>query len=72
LLQLDKQVDDAWYIADQDESTQWCSHKMALEEMVVNLGVELTSRNLLISKLKHTVEEAKEKFKAYSHGEVNT
>jgi predicted nucleic acid-binding Zn-ribbon protein len=59
LLQLDRQADDAWYIAYQDESTQWCSQKMALEEMVANLGVELASRNLLISELKRTVEEEK-------------
>jgi predicted nucleic acid-binding Zn-ribbon protein len=59
LLQLDRQADDAWYIAYQDESTQWCSQKMALEEMVANLGVELGSRNLLISELKRTVEEEK-------------
>ena len=59
LLQLARQADDAWYIAYQDESTQWCSQKMALEEMVANLGVELTRKNLLVSELKRTVEEEK-------------
>jgi hypothetical protein len=59
LLQLDRQADDAWYIAYQDESTQWCSQKMDLEEMVANLRVELASKNLLISKLECIVEEEK-------------
>jgi len=59
LLQLAREADDPWYIAYQDESTQWLSQKMALEEMVANLGVELSRKNLLICDLKRTVEKEK-------------
>ena len=63
LLQLARQADDAWYIAYQDESTQWLSQKMALEEMVANLGVELARKNLLICELKRTAKEEKKNSK---------
>ena len=59
LLQFTRQADDPWYIAYQDESTQWCSQKMDLEETVANLGEELALKNLLIFELKRTVEEEK-------------
>ena len=52
-----RQADDPWYIAYQDESTQWCSQRMDLEEKVANLGDELARKNLMIFKLKRTVEE---------------
>ena len=58
-LQLARQADDPWYIAYQDESTQWCSQKMDLEETVANLGEELARKNLMIFELKRTVEEEK-------------
>jgi hypothetical protein len=44
---------------------------MDLEEKVANLGDELAHKNLMIFKLKHTMEEKKE-FRAYSQGEVDT
>ena len=59
LLQLARQFDDPWYIAYQDESTQWCSQKMDLEERVANLGEELARKNLMIFELKRSVEEEK-------------
>ena len=59
LLQLARQADDPWYIAYQDESTQWCSQRMDLEETVANLGDELACKNLLILELKRTVEVEK-------------
>jgi predicted nucleic acid-binding Zn-ribbon protein len=59
LLQLARQADDPWYIAYQDESTQWCSQRMDLEEKVANLGDELARKNLMIFELKRTVEEEK-------------
>ena len=68
LLQCAMQADDPWYIAYQDESTQWSSQRMDLEEMVANLGDELARKNLLILELKHTVEE---EFRA-SQREVDT
>ncbi|KAK1682362.1 hypothetical protein QYE76_043210 [Lolium multiflorum] len=54
-----QQADDPWYIAYQDESTQWCSQRMDLEEKVANLGDELARKNLMIFELKRTVEEEK-------------
>ena len=60
LLQFNKQADDPWYIAYQDESIQWGREKMALEEVVANLGVELASKNILTIELKCTVEEKRE------------
>ena len=69
LLQCAMQADDPWYIAYQDESTQWSSQRMDLEEMVANLGDELARKNLLIFELKRTVEE---EFRAYSQREVDT
>jgi chromosome segregation ATPase len=59
LLQFARQADDLWYIAYQDESTQWCSQMMDLEEKVANLADELAHKNLMIFELKHTVEEEK-------------
>jgi hypothetical protein len=59
LLQFARQADDPWYIAYQDESTQWCSQRMDMEEKVANLGDELAHKNLMIFKLKRTVEEEK-------------
>ncbi|KAK1619274.1 hypothetical protein QYE76_024791 [Lolium multiflorum] len=50
---------DPWYIAYQDESTQWCSQRMDLEEKVANLGDELARKNLMIFELKRIVEEEK-------------
>nr|XP_051229038.1 uncharacterized protein LOC127346818 [Lolium perenne] len=58
-VQLARQADDPWYIAYQDESTQWCSQRMDLEEKVANLGDELARKNLMIFELKRTVEEEK-------------
>ncbi len=55
----DPWADDPWYIAYQDESTQWCSQRMDLEEKVANLGDELARKNLMIFELKRTVEEEK-------------
>ena len=57
LLQCAMQADDPWYIAYEDESTQWSSQRMDLEEMVANLGDELARKNLLIFELKCTIEE---------------
>ncbi|KAK1660724.1 hypothetical protein QYE76_048883 [Lolium multiflorum] len=54
-----RQADDPWYIAYQDESTQWCSQRMDLEEKVANLGDELARKNLMIFELKRIVEEEK-------------
>ena len=59
LLQFARQADDPWYIAYQDESTQWCSQRMDLEEKVANLGDELARKNLMIFELKRTMEEEK-------------
>ena len=59
LLQFARKADDPWYIAYQDESTQWCSQRMDLEEKVANLGDELARKNLMIFELKRTVEEEK-------------
>ena len=59
LLQLAREHDDPWYIAYQDESSQWLSEKMALQEMVANLGVELANKNQLIFCLKRAVKEEK-------------
>jgi hypothetical protein len=59
LLQFARQAYDPWYIAYQDESTQWCSQRMDLEEKAGNLGDELARKNLMIFELKHTVEEEK-------------
>lgn len=59
MLQLAREYDDPWYIAYQDESSQWLSENMALREMVANLGVELASKNQLIYDLKRVVEEEK-------------
>ncbi|KAK1667977.1 hypothetical protein QYE76_056136 [Lolium multiflorum] len=56
---LARQADDPWYIAYQDESTQWCSQRMDLEEKVANLGDELARKNLMIFELKRIVEEEK-------------
>ncbi|KAK1615294.1 hypothetical protein QYE76_020811 [Lolium multiflorum] len=53
------QADDPWYIAYQDESTQWCSQRMDLEEKVANLGDELARKNPMIFELKRIVEEEK-------------
>ncbi|KAK1616858.1 hypothetical protein QYE76_022375 [Lolium multiflorum] len=58
-VQLARQADDPWYIAYQDESTQWCSQRMDLEEKVANLGDELARKNLMIFELKRIVEEEK-------------
>jgi hypothetical protein len=57
LLQFARQADDPWYIAYQDESTQWCIQRIDLEEKVANLGDELAHKNLMIFELKRTVEE---------------
>jgi hypothetical protein len=57
LLQFNRQADDPWYIAYQDESIQWGREKMALEEVVANLGVELASKNRLIVELKRIIAE---------------
>ncbi|KAK1663346.1 hypothetical protein QYE76_051505 [Lolium multiflorum] len=54
-----RQADDPWYIAYQDESTQWCSQRMDLEEKVANLGDELARKNLMIFELKRIVDEEK-------------
>ncbi|KAK1663844.1 hypothetical protein QYE76_052003 [Lolium multiflorum] len=59
VLNLAMQADDPWYIAYQDESTQWCSQRMDLEEKVANLGDELARKNLMIFELKRIVEEEK-------------
>jgi predicted nucleic acid-binding Zn-ribbon protein len=66
LLQFARQADDPWYIAYQDESTQWYSQRMDLEEKVANLGDELACKNLMIFELKRTVKKRKEEFRAYS------
>ncbi|KAK1685058.1 hypothetical protein QYE76_045906 [Lolium multiflorum] len=58
-VQLARQADDPWYIAYQDESTQWCSQRMDLDEKVANLGDELARKNPMIFELKRTVEEEK-------------
>ncbi|KAK1604526.1 hypothetical protein QYE76_028199 [Lolium multiflorum] len=52
-------ADDPWYIAYQDESTQWCIQRMDLEKKVANLGDELAHKNLMIFELKRIVEEEK-------------
>ena len=63
LLQLTREYDDPWYIAYQDESSQWLSEKMALQEMVASLGGELASKNRLIYDLKRSFEEEKKNAK---------